>query len=91
MPVGVDPLVVTVIAELTGLAFGTLTVAGVNEAVAPVGKPETPSDTFPVKLLFGVIETVYGAVAPWLTDCEPGETPALKSGGPITVIVRVGG
>lgn len=65
--------------------------AGLNVPVAPVGNPLTFNVTVPVKLFVPATAVVNGVVAPCFTDCNDGETPNVKSGGPVTVIVRVGG
>jgi hypothetical protein len=65
------------------------TVDGLNEAVAPVGKPLTVNITVPVNCPFGVTMAAKLALLPGKIVCEVGDEDNEKSGD--TVIVRVGG
>ena len=53
---------------------------GAKPAVTPVGKPETPSDTVPVKLFSGLTVAENVVAFPAVTFCEAGEADRLKSG-----------
>ena len=69
--------------------FETVLMVSVDETVAELGEnvtveregcPLRVSATIPAKPFDGVIVTVYVAVPPRLTDCEPGLTESVKSG-----------
>ena len=68
-----------------------MTDVGLNEADAPAGSPATENDTVPVKPVPGVMVAEYVVAPPCATACEVGVALSEKLGGPMTVIVRVGG
>ena len=65
-----------------------VTEAGVNEAVAPAGRPRTLRPTAPVNPLIADTVAVYEAPLPGRTVLEPGVAESEKSP---TVTVRVAG
>ena len=65
--------------------------AGLNEAEAPAGRPLAVSDTLPVKPVPAVTTAEKEVLPPGEIVLEAGEADIEKSGGALTVIVRVGG
>jgi len=65
------------------------TEAGLNEAIAPAGRPLAPKDTLPENPVPGVTVTEKGVLPPGETELEAGDADKEKSGS--TMIVRVGG
>src|SRR3984957_16647305 len=63
-------------------------VAGLNEAVAPVGNPPTLKFTLPTNPVPPVTVMAYGAFAPCITELRVGNASTVKSG---TVIMTDGG
>jgi len=59
--------------------------AGLNEAVTPLGSPEAASATFPLKLFANVTVTVLVAVAPHTTLTLVGDAVKEKLAGTVTV------
>jgi hypothetical protein len=60
-------------------------VAGLNEAVTPLGRPATARVTLPLNPLMGVTVMVSVALAPWVTLSVAAEAPNEKLGGAATV------
>jgi hypothetical protein len=85
VPNGVLADVVIVKVELAPAAIE----AGLNEAVAPVGKPLALTVTVPLKPLIAVSLTVYDKLLPWPTDALAGEAVSEKSGAPVMFNVTV--
>src|SRR6202049_3132857 len=75
LPRGVLADVATVRVELAPAA----TEGGLNEAVAPVGRPLALKLTETLKPLRLVVETVYATVAPSPTDGLEGASETIKS------------
>ena len=82
VPVGVEVVVATASVDDPE----PVTDVGVNDAVAPVGKPMTPSVTAPLKPLIAETVVVYDAPVPADTVFELGVAESEKS---VTVTVRV--
>ena len=68
-----------------------VTVAGLNDAVAPVGIPLTLNATVPLKPFVGVTFGANVVLAPWTTDCDVGVdvSPKLPCGAAFTTSVTV--
>jgi len=58
-----------------------VTVAGENDPVTPLGRPETLSAIACVLPLTAVVLTVYEVELPAATDADEGETARVKSAG----------
>src|SRR5690348_17922786 len=71
-----------VLAALKVSVVDAVELAGLNDAVTPLGRPEALNDTALVKPLDGVTVTVVLAPAPWLTLTLCGEAESAKSGEP---------
>ena len=54
--------------------------AGLNDPVAPVGRPVTPKFTLPVNPAIAEMVAVKVVVPPTVTDCELGAAAIEKSG-----------
>jgi hypothetical protein len=77
VPVVAVPLVVSVrVLEFMGL----IVLAGLKEAVTPLGKPEADKLTLPVKPFSGVMEMVLPPLAPCTTDKLFGEAERKNPG-----------
>ena len=81
VPVGVAELVVTDIVELPEPVID----AGVNDAVAPAGNPETDSATEPAKPFTAVTVGWNDVLLPTTTVCDDGVADTEKSGCGVTV------
>ncbi len=86
------PVMVTVavpsVAELAALSVsvpGLVVLAGLNDAVTPVGRPDAARATAPVKPFCGVIVIVLVALAPCATLTLAGDAAMLNAGSPVTV------
>lgn len=77
MPRGVFDVVFTDIFDEPGTTTGV----GLKVTLVPAGRPDSESDTDPVKPRIDEIETVYVAVRPRLIETTDGLTPMAKSGG----------
>ena len=64
-------------------------VTGLNDPVAPDGRPETLRSTPPLKPFCGVTVIVVVVLPPCVADTEAGFADNAKSGGPVTVSVTV--
>ncbi len=64
-----------------------VTDAGLNDADAPDGTPETANVTAPLNPPEGVTVNVYGALPPAWTVCEAGAADSEKFAGAVTVSV----
>ena len=83
---GVDPLVDTV----SVVCPEVVTDVGLNDPVAPAGRPITLKLTVPVNPPLGVTVAVYVVLAPRYTVRETGLAEIVKF-DEVTVIVRVAG
>jgi len=78
--------VVTVIVEFPE----PLTEAGMNVALAPVGRADvTLKVTVPLKLFCGVTVIVLVPLVPWVTVTLPGDAERLKFGWAAAFTVRL--
>jgi len=57
--------------------------AGLNDAVTPLGRPEADKLTLPLKVFCGVIVIVLDPLLPWTIFKLTGEADILKSGAAV--------
>ena len=72
---------VAVVEIVSAAVEPTVTVAGENEPVTPLGSPEILRAIDCVLPLTAVVVTEYEVELPAATDAEPGDTATVKSGG----------
>ena len=81
-------LTVPVVAVLLAVSVSVLVLvvlAGLNEALTPLGRPEAVKLTLPVKPFCGVTVMVLVPLAPCAMVMLPGEAESAKLGGAFTV------
>lgn len=75
-------------AELAALSVsvpGLVVLAGLNDAVTPVGRPDAARATAPVKPFCGVMVIMLVPLAPCATLTLAGDAAMLNAGSPVTV------
>jgi hypothetical protein len=85
LPAGVEVVVLTVSVDDPEL----LTDAGLKLAVVPAGKPETASETLPLKPLIAPTVAMYVVLLPAVTVCDAGVAESEKSATAMGLTVRV--
>ncbi len=73
--------VVAVLLAVNVRALVPVVLAGLNDAVTPLGRPAAESATLPVKPFCGVTVTVLDPLEPCVTVKLLGDAERLKSGG----------
>jgi hypothetical protein len=84
--VSVDVPGAVVVLELTVKVDAEEAGFGLKEAVAPVGRPVTPSETEPAKPFVRAIDTVYVVLPPALTARLAGVALSEKSGAVVPAL-----
>jgi hypothetical protein len=83
--VTVKPPVVAVLLAARVSVLVPVVLAGLNDAVTPLGKPEADKLTLPAKPFWGVTVMVLGPLVPWARFRLLGEALSAKSGAEFTV------